>query len=157
MSNSHEESFTEDLKAHFKDKILEIKAPMKRRLFIKVTPESYRDVIKFLVKEKQVLHVSTMTGIDLGEKIEVMPHFFGLGMEISIQVDIQKEKPEIPSITSLVPGVVLYEREIHDLLGVNFIGHPDLSRLILPDDWPEGVYPLRKDYQVQPPKRLREV
>jgi NADH-quinone oxidoreductase subunit C len=52
-------------------------------------------------------------------------------------------------VVSLLPGAVLYEREVHDLLGVVFDGHPSLERLILPDDWPEGVYPLRKDYKVE--------
>jgi len=54
----------------------------------------------------------------------------------------------------LVPGAILYEREVHDLLGVVFDGHPDLSRLILPEDWPEDVYPLRKEYS---PEELRKL
>jgi len=157
VSSSQEESLVENLKALFKNNILETKLPMGRRLFVAVSPDVYEDAIKFLVKEKKVTHLSTMTGMDLGEKIEVLPHFFGLGMEITIRVDVPKEKPEIKSIVSIVPGAVFYEREIHDLLGVTFIGHPDLARLVLPEDWPEGEYPLRKDYKVQPPKPLREV
>jgi Ni,Fe-hydrogenase III component G len=157
MSLGQEESLVNDLKTLFKDNILETKIPMKRRLFVAVSPKVYEDVVKFLVKEKQVMHLSTMTGTDLGEKIEVLPHFFGLGIEITIRVAVPKVKPEVRSIVDIVPGAIFYEREIHDLLGVTFIGHPDLSRFVLPDEWPEGEYPLRKDYKVQSPKSLREV
>jgi Ni,Fe-hydrogenase III component G len=156
VSSGQDESLVENLKALFKNNILETKLSMDRRLFVAVSSDVYEDVIKFLVKDKQVTHLSTMTGMDLGEQIEVLSHFFGLGKEITIRVDVPKEKPEIKSIVSLVPGAVFYEREIHDLLGVTFIGHPDLARLVLSEDWPEGEYPLRRDYKVQPPKPLRE-
>jgi len=51
----------------------------------------------------------------------------------------------IPTITDIIPGALLYEREIHDLFGVKFEGHPNLEPLILPDDWPADNYPLRKN------------
>jgi len=45
---------------------------------------------------------------------------------------------------------------MHELLGIYFIGHPDLSRLLLADEWPEGVYPLRKDYKEWDKKAIRD-
>ena len=53
----------------------------------------------------------------------------------------------LPSTTSRVPAASWYEREVMDLLGLKAEGHPDPRRLVLPDDWPEGVYPLREDYK----------
>jgi Ni,Fe-hydrogenase III component G len=62
---------------------------------------------------------------------------------------VPKANPVIDTITPIIPGAILYEREIQDLLGLKVKDHPDPRRLVLPDDWEEGVYPLRKDYKVK--------
>jgi len=56
-----------------------------------------------------------------------------------------REDPAIESITPFLPGAEWIEREVHDVFGIDFKNHPNLTRLILADDWPEGVYPERKD------------
>jgi formate hydrogenlyase subunit 5 len=58
---------------------------------------------------------------------------------------IPPHKPEFPSVTPYVPAAVWYEREVRDMFGLHPIGIPDERRLVLPDDFPEGLYPLRKD------------
>jgi len=65
---------------------------------------------------------------------------------LRIRVGVPAADPTIASITSVFPGANFYEREAFDLFGIVFTDHPDLTRLVLPDDW-EG-YPLRKDYSV---------
>jgi NADH-quinone oxidoreductase subunit C len=65
---------------------------------------------------------------------------------LRIKVPVPAEQPSMSSITSVFPGANFYEREAYDLFGIEFAGHPDLSRILLPDDW-EG-HPLRKDYAV---------
>lgn len=62
------------------------------------------------------------------------------------------DSPSVPSITPVVPAANWAEREFQDLLGIRAEGHPDPRRLVLPDDWPEGVHPLRRDvpYDVRP-------
>ncbi len=65
---------------------------------------------------------------------------------LRIRVPIPASDPSMPSLTAIYPGSNFYEREAFDLFGIEFAGHPDLTRILLPDDW-EG-YPLRKDYAV---------
>ncbi|MFN8591034.1 MAG: NADH-quinone oxidoreductase subunit C [Thermomicrobiales bacterium] len=65
---------------------------------------------------------------------------------VTIETALSPRDPAFPSVTPLVPAANWYEREVHDLLGLAPIGHPDPRRLVLHDDWPAGVYPLRKDF-----------
>jgi NADH:ubiquinone oxidoreductase subunit C len=64
----------------------------------------------------------------------------------TIRVAAEGEPPTVPSVTPVWPGANFFEREVYDLFGVTFDGHPDLKRIMLPDEW-EG-HPLRKDYGV---------
>lgn len=66
--------------------------------------------------------------------------------KINVKAVIDKVKPEIASITSVYPAANVQEREAYDLIGIIFKGHPNLKRILLPDDW-EG-HPLRKDYKL---------
>ena len=62
---------------------------------------------------------------------------------------------QIAAITNAVPAATLYEREVNDLFGVVFEGHPKPERLVLPDDWPQGVYPLRLE-EIEKKKKAQE-
>ncbi len=66
---------------------------------------------------------------------------------VIVMVKIPGDKPSFPSITPRVPAASWYEREVRDLLGLEPENHPDPRRLVLPDDWPEGVHPLRKEFK----------
>ena len=67
---------------------------------------------------------------------------------LALDVEIDPAQASIPSITDMIPGAGWAEREVHDMIGVEPVGHPDPRRLVLPDDWPENVHPLRKDFKV---------
>ena len=66
-------------------------------------------------------------------------------MIVTLRVSLPRTTPTVASICRLVPAASVFEREVSELFGVTFRGAPDTSRLFLPDDWPEGVYPLLKD------------
>jgi NADH:ubiquinone oxidoreductase subunit C len=82
-------------------------------------------------------------------RMEMVYHLFSFtnNLEITIKVILDRDKPEIDSVTPIWPGANWQERETYDLLGVYFNNHPDLRRILCPSDW-EG-HPLKKDYQVQ--------
>jgi len=74
---------------------------------------------------------------------------FGLDRDklfLLLKTDVDPTDPNIDSITPLIPGADWAEREVRDMIGVHPVGHPDPRRLVLPDDWPEGVHPLRRDF-----------
>jgi len=144
-----EEEIVNKLKEKFGEKILEAKIQRARRIFITVDRSTYKDVIRFLRDNIGVTHVSTISGVDAVDRFEVIPHFSFKGVVISVRGLIPKDNPEIDTISDVIPGAFFYEKEVHEMFGININGHPDLSHLELPDEWPEGLYPLRKDVDLQ--------
>jgi formate hydrogenlyase subunit 5 len=92
--------------------------------------------------------IAAISGLDLGEKIGLMYHIRTNGTIVTIRTEVPKEKPKIATITDISPGASFHEREVADLFGVAFQGHPNPDRLVLPDDWPDNLYPLRKDAEI---------
>ena len=146
---SAENDIQNKLQEAFGKQILELKIPREQRMFVQVPSSQLKAVIVYLKQNFDMTHISTITAIDVGENIEFLYHFFCHGVTLSLRTFSPKADPVIDTITDIIPGATLYEREIQDLLGVKIKDHPDPRRLLLPDDWEEGVYPLRKDYQVE--------
>ena len=89
-----------------------------------------------------------MTGIDVRQYFELTYHFSddASGAVFSVRTRIHDKKdPRIDSVAPLIKGANWIEREIHEMLGIVFNGHPNLKHLLLADDWPAGNYPLRQD------------
>ena len=144
MSLEHE--IEGKLKEAFKEKILEVTIPREHRMFVSVPLPQVKEVVKYLKENFGMTHITTISAIDVGENIEVIYHLFSNGVALNLRTAAPKDNPVIDTITDVLPGAILYEREIQDLLGLKVQGHPDPRRLILSDDWEEGVYPLRKDW-----------
>jgi len=72
-----------------------------------------------------------------------------LGDIVAVEVKVPREKPVVPSISDIYPAALMQEREEHEMLGVVFEGLTDTRHLLLPEDWPENLYPLRKDFVVR--------
>jgi NADH-quinone oxidoreductase subunit C len=83
-----------------------------------------------------------------GPRFEVVVGLLSLqhNTRLRIRVDVDGDVPAAPSIVRVYPGANFYEREVYDLFGIQFTGHPDLTRIMMPDDW-DG-HPLRKDTPV---------
>jgi NADH:ubiquinone oxidoreductase subunit C len=63
---------------------------------------------------------------------------------VTVRTVVEKPELKMPTLTDIIPAANWIEREIHEMLGVDFTGHPGLERLLLPDDWQAGDYPFRK-------------
>ena len=120
--------------------------------WIQLKPENWLEIAKWL-KSNESLYFDSLqcnTGMDLGEGIlesrynlHSMKHLH----KIEIRIKVSVEKPDIPSVEEVWRVADWFERETYDMFGINFIGHRDLMRILLPEDW-EG-WPLRKDYEEQ--------
>ena len=135
--------------SEIRDKLIDIEQTMDSRIYLLCESENSFAVSKFLFEDLDLRFVIA-TGIDSEDCFEILYHFSNdeTGCIVTVKAFIRdRENPSIESITPFIPGAEWIEREIHDILGINFNNHPNMRRLILADDWPEGVYPLRKDFK----------
>jgi Ni,Fe-hydrogenase III component G len=129
-----------------KDKLIDIERTKENRIYLLCEAENNYDVCKFLF-EDLALRFVIATGIDSDNWFEVLYHFSNdeTSHVVTVKAFIRdRENPAIESISPFLPGAEWIEREIQDLFGIKIKNHPNMRRLILNDDWPEGVYPLRK-------------
>ena len=151
------EEVLDDLRKKFKDDIIEVFDKSPKRVYVEIRPDSIVQVASYIFKDLKA-RFNTASGVDLRYHMEILYHFLieDINLLISLRVKLQKSKPEIDSISLIFEGANWIEREIHEILGINFRGHPDLRRLLLPDDWPDGVYPLRRDYKEWDKNAIRD-
>ena len=123
-------------------------------LTITVARENLRRVCDFLRTDPELLFsfLSDVTGVDrfpIEPRFEINYHLLSIShrRRLRVKARVSGQNPAIDSVTSVWPTANWHEREVFDLFGVRFEGHPDLTRILLPDDW-EG-HPLRKDYPVE--------
>jgi Ni,Fe-hydrogenase III component G len=93
-------------------------------------------------------YLAGITGLDLGVeagKMEVLYHFCAGAAVVTLRVRLPRDDALVLSICDVLPAASFYERELREMMGVEVVGLTNLDHLFLPDDWPDGVYPLRKD------------
>ena len=136
------------LKERFEEDFIEFFEKSNKRLYLEIKPESLVSIASYIFKDLKA-RFHTASGVDTRVHIEVLYHFSieDLDYLITLRVKLDKENPQVDSLTSVFKGAEWIEREIYELLGVDFKGHPDLRRLLLSDLWPVGVHPLRTDYK----------
>jgi len=115
-------------------------------------PESLLAVCTFLRDTLQYSMLETVTAVDWPERVprfDVVYHLLSIPNQCFIRLKVRvgtrgEEHPALPSVTTIWPGANWYEREVYDLFGLIFTGHPDLRRILMPNNW--TTHPLRKDY-----------
>lgn len=146
------EQIHEKLQQKFGEAILEFNGGILEP-FIQIAPDQILTVARFLKSDPELKFESLMclSGLDYGAESDLCVvyslHSIEKKHKITLRVDLPRDAARLPSVESVWRTADWHEREAFDLLGIEFTGHPDLRRILCPDDW-EG-YPLRKDYIVQ--------
>ena len=142
------EEVRDRIKATLGDRLVDWQERSARRVFLTVSPEAVPDTTRLMLDDLQA-RFQIATGIDGEDAIEVMYHWAldRLGCLITVQTSLDRNDPEIDSIARFCPAAEWIEREMWELLGIRFRNHPDMRHLLLDDNWPEGKYPLRRDYE----------
>ena len=151
------EEILKDIRKRFKDDIIDLFDKSVKRVYIEIKPESIVKVATYVFKDLGA-RFNIASGVDTRQNIEILYHFTieEINLLISLRVKLDKEKPKIESLAPVIEATNWIEREMHELLGIHFLGHPDLRRLLLPEGWPEGVYPLRRDYKEWDKSAIRD-
>lgn len=122
------------------------------RMCLVVRPEHWPDVARLLKTRENFAYLRSLAGVDHETHMEVVYHLVSLETRenVCVKVRTSRETPTVPSVVSVWTTADWHEREAYDLLGIRFAGHPDLRRILLPDDW--VGHPLRKDYEPHDPE-----
>jgi NADH-quinone oxidoreductase subunit C len=120
-------------------------------LTLEIAPAKIVSICGFLKYDQKFVRLSTVTAVDrypAEPRFEVVYHLHAVEQKqrVRLKCRVYGVDPVIESVTSVWRGANWYEREVFDLFGISFLHHPDLRRILLPEDW-EG-YPLRKDYPI---------
>jgi NADH-quinone oxidoreductase subunit C len=139
------------IKAKFPSAVLDAKIEGALDPFLMIAPDQIKEVCLFLRDDDRLSFDSLMclSGVDYtGGKLGVAYHLCSSALKhkITLKVSVTTDHPHCQSVESVWKTANWHEREAYDLFGIIFDGHPDLRRILLPDDW-EG-HPLRKDYQL---------
>ena len=151
------EELISDLKSKFAGEIIDFFDKSPSRVYVEIDPTSLPEIAAYIFKELKA-RFHTASGVDTRSHLEILYHFSieDLSLLISLRVKLDRKNPVIQSLANIIKGTNWIEREIHELLGVDFQGHPDKRRLLLADEWPEGVYPLRRDYREWDKQAIRD-
>jgi len=158
--------FTDKFKEKIKDARIEKRSAGSEKkefynIWLKIDKSIFKEAVKHLCTI-QFPHLAVISGNDIGENIELVYHFslyYGERLEevsINISVEIPKSNLKIESICDIIPGALITEREIQEMLGVKVENIPDNRRIFLPEDFPKDVFPWRKD-EKGPQKLVRDM
>ena len=150
------QSLLESLMTTFPDAVLSVEADTERQdIVARVASPRIADVARWLhdTPEAAFDHITDICSADYPdnvERFEVIYHLLSLShrRRIRLKARVTEDDPTIPSLTSIWKGADFMEREVYDLMGIKFSGHPDLRRILLPEDYEEG-HPLRKDFPTE--------
>ncbi len=147
----------QNIKDRFGPDVIDFETLGSDQLYVTITPDSLVEVAEYLYQDQGCRYVIN-GGTDWREHHDafLITHFFAEDEEkiyIALHTEVGADDPQVDSITPVVPAANWSERETRDMVGVVPVGHPDPRRLVLADDWPEDLYPLRCDvaHDIHPP------
>ncbi|MCJ7819989.1 MAG: NADH-quinone oxidoreductase subunit C [Bacteroidales bacterium] len=142
------ESIINNLKNRLGPDILEISSVNERRAVVSVSPGSILSCANYLYGTAGLRFIIA-SALHTKKGFEIHYHFSHdqTGLILNIHVLLDKVNPQIESLSNLFSASNWIEREMHELLGINFLNHPNQEKLISEGNWAEGVYPLRKEFK----------
>ncbi len=151
------EGVLNDIRERFQSDIIEVLDKSDKRVYIEIKPEAIVKIATHIFRNLGA-RFNIASGVDVRSHMEILYHFTidEIGLVVSVRVKLDRSRPEIDSLAPSFEAANWIEREMHELLGIEFKGHPDMRRLLLSDEWPEGVYPLRQDYVEWDEKAIRD-
>jgi len=146
----------ETLMTKFPQAVLSVEADTARsEVSVVVAAARILDVARFLhdAPEASFNHLTDICSVDYPEdrqRFEVVYHLHSLShrRRLRLKARLSEDEPTIASVTGIWKGAEFLEREVYDMMGISFTGHPDLRRILMPEDYAEG-YPLRKDFPTE--------
>ncbi len=147
----------EALQAHLGGGVIDVFERSAARTYVGIHTSVVKDAAAFMFNELGA-RLIILTALETRSGMEILYHFSfdRLSRLVTLRALVPMPEPQIDSITPVIDGAEYIEREIRDLFGVTFIGHPNPVRFLLADDWPDCVYPYRKEYRGQYPYRTEE-
>jgi NADH-quinone oxidoreductase subunit C len=138
----------ENFMEQFKSDILEVSVKNQKRIIITIMPDAIINVADFLYRKEEFRFIIA-TALHTKKGFEIHYHFSKdiIGLILNIHVILDKDNPQIESLSNIFNASNWIEREMHELLGINFLNHPNQEKLISEGNWAEGVYPLRKEFK----------
>lgn len=113
------------------------------------TPKDLIPIVAML-RVQRMGYLAAITGLDFGVEageMEALYHFCTGPVTVTLRVKLPREGATLPSLSQIIPSAEPLERELREMYGIQITGLRNQTRIYLADDWPEGVYPMRKDYQ----------
>ena len=143
-----EEKALTAIKDKFGGSLLDIFRKNDRRVYITVDKNDIPAICRYMYEDLGG-RLAIATGLDSRSGIEILYHFMYPQdhQMITVKTIVKKSSMEIESIATFFASANWIEREMHDILGLNFTNHPDPRRILMADDWPEGDYPFRRDFK----------
>jgi len=141
-------SIIEKLKGEFKTGILEIEIKNQRRVIVTIKPDFLLNMAGYLYKDSGFRFIIA-TAIHTRRGFEIHYHFSrdSEGLILNLHVILDRDNPEVESLSNMFNASNWIEREMHELFGINFLNHPNQDKLISEGNWAEGVYPYRKEFK----------
>ncbi|MQY77968.1 MAG: hypothetical protein GH151_02055 [Bacteroidetes bacterium] len=136
-----------DIKKKFGPQVSQTNIRNEKRVSLIIPREALLEMAEYLHHVVKLRFIIA-SALESKAGFEIYYHFSNdqTGLILNLHVILPGKKPEIQSLTSLFEAANWIEREIHEILGITFSGHPNLEKLISEGNWAEGVYPYRKKY-----------
>jgi len=135
-------------KENFDPEIIEVNKKSEKRVTISIRPDAILRVAEYLYKNAGFRFIIS-SALHTKKGFEILYHFSMdvSGLVLNIHVLLERENPQVESLSNMFSASNWIEREMHELFGINFINHPNQEKLISDGNWAEGIYPYRKEFK----------